>query len=117
MLGGNITPSIHHCEKRRSQNPWQFYHKTAGRLCVVETIAFLPFFCLCFSRAAAPGSLTSPQIHLSEKEGGGAKSYDPTLLALSFLKGPNNGGFSGQIIVMNMRLCAHMHTFLWPYLL
>lgn len=69
--GGNITPSIHHGEKRSSQNPWQFYHKTAGRLCVVETIAFLPFFCLCFSGAAAPGSLTSPQIHLSGKGGWG----------------------------------------------
>lgn len=42
--GENTTPSIHCCEKRRSQKPWRFYHKTVERLCVVETIAFLPFF-------------------------------------------------------------------------
>ena len=110
----NITPSIHHCEKRRCQNPWQFCHKTAEGLCVVETIAFLQFFCLCLSCVAAPVSRTSLSIHLSGRGGGG--SHDPTLLPFSFLKGIKNGGYSGQIIVMNVCLCAQMHTFLWPYL-
>lgn len=114
-VGRNITPSIHHCERGRSQNLWQFYHETAGRLCVLETIAFLPFFRLCFSRVAAPGSLASPQIHLSGRRGAGWESYEPTFLPLSFLKGTNNG-YWGQIIVMNMCLCAHMHTFVRPYL-
>lgn len=75
--------------------------KTLERLCVVATIAFLPFpslFQLCCRASIAHVAADSPSWKLNPL------LYRLTSsLSFFFILGRHNGGFSGQIIVMNMQ--------------